>query len=214
MYSSLVLIEQSGNQEFWKYLLLSPKFRDEVTNFQEGKELIRLLNGLINPEEMLPRTAYNTKEVQEFISKIKEDIISRKDIDDFMKKYEFNSEQDLLYYLNGKDANLEIVLSNERGVLFKRLDSVTPSKDKMDSNSSELDYKGSLVSRLYYSEPYSIYSDNGQFYVTDKYAATQQNLVTVDIKNVYDSYKKALDSIKSKLKTDKINFKSYRTLFK
>lgn len=214
MYSSLVLIEQSGYQEFWKYLLLSPKFRDEVTNFQEGKELIRLLNGLINPEEMLPRTAYNTKEVQEFISKIKEDIISRKDIDDFMKKYEFNSEQDLLYYLNGKDANLEIVLSNERGVLFKRLDSVTPSKDKMDSNSSELDYKGSLVSRLYYSEPYSIYSDNGQFYVTDKYAATQQNLVTVDIKNIYDSYKKALDSIKSKLKTDKINFKSYRTLFK
>lgn len=213
MFNSLTLIEHSGRgQEFWKFLLLSPKFRDEVTSFQEGKELIRLLSGLINPEAMLPRTEYNYEEVNEFISKIKEDIISRKDIDAFMKKYEFNSEQDLLYYLNGRDANLEIVVSNERGVLFRRLDSVKPSKEEMDVNSPDLDYKGYLVSRVYYSEPYSIYTDNGLFYVTDRYASTGYDLVA--IKDTFDSFEKAKNNIASKIKTDKIDFKSYRTLFK
>lgn len=193
---------------FLRYFKLSTGFISEMyANNIKYFDLRTLTNDLIDPDNMSDKVYYDSKEVREFIENIKKgDIVQKSDFEDFMKKYNFSSIQDVITYLNGKDANLELVFDGETAVLLKDLNKNNPDKESMISfNNIDSEYYGDMLTLLYEEKGYSIYSDGNLYYISDLYCRTKEDII---LNEAYENMDKAKSALKSILDKEVLLFDS------
>ena len=202
---------------FIKYFQLSAYFRGEAFKTKNGMDLNNLLNGIIDPESMKEIPYYDNSYVREFIANIKEGKMSRSDFEAFKDKYNFDSLEDVLHFLNGKDANLELVFEGRDIIQFKELLAKKSSRDSMVDYTVSSDYFSNLTNKVFSQGEYSVVSvgdadGNFTYYVTDKYTASEEDLVNES--KPFKKFADAKSSLIAKAKLDKLDFSGYKIALK